>query len=231
LTPAAIGARIGALEDSVLSASGGYTPGMGRTSACQLFTIGEYLKRERDALEKHEYRDGEIISRAGGTADHSLITTNLIGELRTRLKGKPCRVYDSNLRIRISRTVLYTYPDASVICGERELDANDPSGETSTNPRLIVEVLSPSTEAYDRGEKFSRYRQIDSLQEYILVSSAAPRVEVFFRQVDGAWLFTAFSGMDAMATLRSVDTQLPLKEIYSGIELTSSDPVAIKNGT
>ncbi len=199
---------------------------MSRASPRQLYSIGEYLSREKKALEKHEYRDGEIISMAGGTADHSLITANLIGELGNRLKGKPCRVYDSNLRVRIARTILYTYSDASVICGEREMDPNDPTGETSTNPRLIVEVLSPSTEAYDRGDKFSRYRQIESLQEYLLVSSAAARVEVFYRQVDGEWLFTAFSGMDATAILRSVETQLPLTEIYSGINFRAEGQFA-----
>jgi Uma2 family endonuclease len=149
-----------------------------------------------------------------------------LGELRNHLKGKPCRVYDSNIRVRISRSVLYTYPDATVICGERELDPNDPSGDTCTNPQLIVEVLSPSTEAYDRGEKFSRYRQIDSLQEYVLVSPSSRRIEVFLRQPDGAWLFTAFSRLDASAVLRSVEVKLPLQEVYSGIEFPPTELAA-----
>jgi Uma2 family endonuclease len=199
---------------------------MSRASVRKLFTVSEYLSRETGALEKHEYRDGEIISMAGGTADHSLISANLIRELGNHLKGKPCRVYDSNLRVKISRSDLYTYPDATVICGERELDPSDPSGDTATNPQLIVEVLSPSTEAYDRGEKFSRYRQIDSLQEYVLVSQSSPRIEVFLRQADGAWLFTAFSSLDASAVLRSVEVKLLLREVYSGIEFPPAEPAA-----
>src|SRR5216117_1450326 len=122
------------------------------------YSIADYLASERTASEKHEYRDGEILLRAGGSADHSLVILNFGGELRQLLKGKPCQVYDSNLRVRIPRTILYTYPDVTVICGPRTLDPDDAQGETVTNPKLIVEVLSPSSEAYDRGDKFARYR-------------------------------------------------------------------------
>jgi Uma2 family endonuclease len=125
------------------------------------YTISEYLTREGDALDKHEYRNGEIVLMAGGTPDHSLVVANVIGEIRNRLKGKPYHVYDSNLRVRIPRPVLYTYPDAAVICGPRETDPNDATGKSVTNPRLIVEVLSPSTEAYDRSDKFEQYRELD----------------------------------------------------------------------
>ena len=195
-----------------------YNPSMGLPAPKHRYTVSDYLHRERESLDKHEYRDGEILLMAGGTADHSLIVANVIRELGNRLRGKPCRVYDSNLRVRIARTVLYTYPDASVICGPREIDPNDPSGETVTNPRLIVEVLSPSTEGYDRGEKFGRYRQLDSLEEYVLVSQAAARIETFWRQADGTWLFTATSGLELAAKLRCMDIELPLAEVYAGIE-------------
>lgn len=181
------------------------------------YTISQYLEREREALEKHEYRDGEILSMAGGTAAHSLISSGIIRELGLRLKGKPCRVYESNLRVRIPKTVLYTYPDASVICGPIELDPNDRWGETVTNPRLIVEVLSPSTEGYDRGEKFDRYRQLDSLQEYVLIMQVTPRIEVFVRQPEGAWLLLPSSGLTAVAKLRSIEIDLPLADVYDGI--------------
>lgn len=191
---------------------------MGLPAEKQRYTIAEYFQHERSALDKHEYRDGEILLMAGGSNDHSLKIANVIAALHGRLKGKPCRVYDSNLRVRIPRKVLYTYPDVSVICGKSEPDANDSAGETVTNPRLIVEVLSPSTEAYDRGEKFDRYRELESLQEYVLVSHEAPRVETFFRQPDGAWLLTPVSGLGASAKLRSLDIELPLSEVYSGIE-------------
>lgn len=167
-----------------------------------------------------------MLLMAGGSADHSLIAANVIGELRSRVQGKPCRVYDSNLRVRIPKTVLYTYPDATVICGPRQIDPDDPTGETILNPRVIVEVLSPSTEAYDRGEKFGRYRQLDSLEEYVLVSQLTPRVEVFYRQGDGTWLFDAASELTATARLRSLKIELPLADVYAGIEFAASLPDA-----
>ena len=155
---------------------------------------------------------------------HSLIVANVIRELGNRLKGKPCRVFESNLRIRVARKVLYTYPDAAVICGPGQVDPNDPSGESVTNPRVIVEVLSPSTEAHDRGEKFDFYRELDSLEEYVLVSQAAARVETFWRQGEGAWLFTAVSGVHAAARLRCLEIELPLAEVYAGIEFAAEAP-------
>ena len=182
---------------------------MGMPVEKRRYTATDYLQLERSARERHEYRDGEILLMAGGTADHSLIVANVIGELRNRLKGKPCRAYESNLRVRIARTVLYTYPDISVICGPRQPDPSDPSGETMTNPRLIVEVLSPSTEAYDRGEKFDHYRKLDSLQEYVLVSQSTPRIETFLRQAEGNWLLTPVSGLTSIAKLRSLEVELP----------------------
>jgi Uma2 family endonuclease len=195
---------------------------MGLPAERQRYSIAEYLHRERSASDKHEYRDGEILLMAGGTVDHSLIVANVIRELGNLLKGKPCRVFDSNLRVRIPRKVLYTYPDVSVICGPRETDPNDSAGETLTNPRLIVEVLSPSTEAYDRGEKFDRYRELDSMVEYVLVSQETPRIETFFRQADGTWLLTPVSGLASSSKLRSVEVELPLGEVYAGVEFSAA---------
>ncbi len=200
------------------------------------YSIADYLAGERTSRDKHEYRDGEILLMAGGTADHSLVIANIIRELGNLLKGKPCNVYDSNLRVRIPRTILYTYPDATVICGPRTLDPNDAQGETITNPRLIVEVLSPTTEAYDRGEKFARYRQLDSFEEYILVSLTTPRVESFYRAplspassnsspaAERTWLITTTSGLAATAKLHSLDISLPLAEIYRGLEFPTAQP-------
>jgi Uma2 family endonuclease len=185
-------------------------------------TIAEYLQRERQSLDKREYRDGEVLLMAGGTADYSLIVANVIREVGNRLKGRPCHVYDSNLRVRIPRTVLYTYPDATVICGPRQIDPEDPYGETVTNPRVVIEVLSPTTEAYDRGEKFDRYRLLDSMEQYILVSQTAPRIETFLRQDGGNWLFTPFSGQTAIAKLRSLEIDLPLAEVYAGIQFPAA---------
>ena len=188
------------------------------------YSVDEYLRRERESLEKHEYRDGEILLMVCGSADHSLVVANVIAGLHAQLRGKPCRVYDSNLRVRIPRTVLYTYPDATVICGPRQIDTEDRSGETVTNPSIIVEVLSPSTEGYDRGEKFSRYRTLDSLQEYVLVSTDTPRIEVFTRQPEGTWLLTPFVGLEANARIRSLQIELPLAEAYAGVEFPPTEP-------
>jgi Uma2 family endonuclease len=187
------------------------------------YTVDEYLHMEQDAAEKHEYRDGEIIAMAGGSANHSLIIANVCGELRNRLKGSPCRAYESNLRVRITRKTLYSYPDTTVICGPTKIDPDDSTGETVLNPKLIVEVLSPSTEGFDRGEKFGRYILLDTLEEYVLVSQDKPRVEAFYRQGDGTWLFTYFDGREAVATLRSLRVELPLTEVYAGVELPAAE--------
>ena len=181
------------------------------------YTVEEYLRLEKDSTEKHEYRDGEIVAMAGGTYEHSLITANVVGELRTRLKGKPCRALESNLRVRFGRSLLYSYPDATVLCGAPEFDPHDPSRMTVLNPRLVVEVLSPSTEAFDRGEKFDRYRQIESLQEYLRGVQDRADVQTFFRQPDGTWLFTAAAGLDSAIKLRSLEIELPLGEVYAGV--------------
>lgn len=189
------------------------------------YSVEEYLRRERDSVDKHEYRDGEILLMAGGSANHSLITVNVLGELRSRLKGKPCRVFDSNLRILIPHKTLYTYPDATVVCGPIQYDSRDSSNGTALNPRLIVEVLSPSTEAYDRGDKFDSYREIESLQEFVLVSQISPHIQTFVRQKEGMWLFGAFGGIDAIAKLRSLEIELPLREAYAGVEFPPPAPV------
>jgi Uma2 family endonuclease len=196
------------------------------------YTIAEYLDLEEHSEVKHEYRDGfivplgETLAMAGGSYWHSLITMNVGGEMRALLKGNPCRVSDANTRVRIPRKPLYVYPDASVVCGRPEFDPDDPRGQSILNPRLVVEVLSPSTEAYERGEKFERYRELASMQEYVLVSQSTPRVETFLRRADGAWLIDVFSGMEASAILRSIELTVPLTEIYAGVEFPASDTSA-----
>jgi Uma2 family endonuclease len=187
------------------------------------FTIDQYVRLEAGAKQRHEYRDGRIIAKAGGSPEHSLIIANIIGELGNHLKGKPCRVYDSNLRVRVPRTPLYTYPDVSVVCGEIQFDPEDAGRTTATNPRLIVEVLSAATEADYRGEKFRRYLSLASLDEYVLVSQVRPLVETFTRQGDGSWRFATASGLEGRVTLISVEAQLPLSEIYTGVQFPPED--------
>lgn len=198
----------------------------GMPAAGRRYTVEEYFELERTSLEKHEYRDGQIVAigealaMSGGSIYHSLVIMNAGGELRGRLKGTPCRVYDSNLRVRVFRGALYSYPDLTVICGPAVLDADDRTGETAMNPRTVVEVLSPPTEAYDRTTKFDRYRQIESFREYVLVAQHTPRVETFFRRDDGAWTFDVADGIQARVRMRSLDIELPLAEMYAGVEFS-----------
>ncbi len=142
---------------------------------------------------------------------------NIGGELRGRLRGKPCRYYPADQRIGVRGYPTYTYSDGVVICGPTVLDERDKTNRTVRNPRLIVEVLSESTEGYDRGGKFTRYMQAESLQEYVLVEQGQPHVQVFFRQSDGTWLLTPYAGLDAVVKLRSIEVELPLTEVYLNV--------------
>jgi Uma2 family endonuclease len=147
---------------------------------------------------------------------------NIGGELRNALKGKPCRVAESNLRIRIPRPPRYVYPDASVICGPVQLDPQDPQRHSILNPRVVVEVLSPSTEGYDRGEKFTQYRQIDSFEEYILISQDRPNFESFLRQPDGGRSIQTCTDLQSIAKIRSLGIEIPMTEIDAVIEFSQS---------
>jgi Uma2 family endonuclease len=191
---------------------------MGLAKQLAVTSVGEYLRLESRAEQKHEYIDGEIIAMAGGTARASFIAAKVIRHLGNVLEGKPCRVYTSDLRVRVARRAFLTYPDASVICGPVQFDPDDPAGTTVLNPRVIVEVLSPSTEAYDRGEKFKRYRRIASLDEYVIVSQDTPRIEVFQKARDGSWVLREFEGMRKTAALKSIRAKLPLSKVFSGVE-------------
>jgi Uma2 family endonuclease len=182
------------------------------------YTIDEYLRAEYDAEQRHEYYDGMIVAMAGGSPQHSLIISNVIREMGNRLKGGTCRVYDSNLRVRIPRSRLYVYPDATVVCGPTEHDADDAKRLTVTNPKLIVEVLSDSTEHLDYGPKFRHYLECPSLDEYVLVAQDSVHVQSYFRQVGGTWLFTPVMNVGDMIPLRSLGVELPLAEVYAGVE-------------
>ncbi len=187
------------------------------------YTIEEYLRIENDSSDRHEYFDGEVIAMAGGTPQHSLIISNIIGETRARLKGSHCRVYDANLRVRVPRKQLYVYPDATVICGPPEFDANDRSQLTVVNPRVIFEVLSASTENRDYGIKFRRYLECPTLDEYVIVAQDIPSVQTCFRQSDGTWLLTPISDLNSQIALRSIKISLPMAEVYAGVEFPSPE--------
>ncbi|HKE15380.1 MAG TPA: Uma2 family endonuclease [Kofleriaceae bacterium] len=180
--------------------------------ARQLFSFRDYLQLEEDSGVKHEFLDGHVWAMAGGSPDHARIAANVIALLATQLRGRRCAVFDSDLRVRVKATGLGTYPDLSVVCGSLELDPEDPKGHTITNPTVIVEVLSPSTEAYDRGEKLEHYQQIASLQEVALMAHDRRRIDVW-RRTDGGWV-QIVAERDEAAALASIDCDLPLAEVY-----------------
>jgi Uma2 family endonuclease len=172
----------------------------------------EYFELDAKAEWKSEYWDGRMYAMASGTAKHSDASMGIGAALRGRLLPKGCRVFNSDLRVRASRSG-YTYPDLAVVCGKPEFE-----GVTLTNPVALIEVLSPSTEAGDRGFKFGRYQNIGSLREYVLVSQHAPLVETFLRQPDESWRYRKFEGLEAVAQFESVGVEVPLAEIYNGLE-------------
>jgi Uma2 family endonuclease len=182
-------------------------------------TQEEYLRRERAAEFRSEYFNGEIFAMAGGSPPHSLISANTIRELGNRLSNSPCSVYDCNLRIRVSASGLYTYPDSSVICGQLEFD--DEQGDTVLNPTLLVEVLSETTEAYDRGKKWAHYQRIPSLREYLLISQDGPRIERFLRNPDDTWTLATVVGVDQSLHLPSIDVTISLAEIFHRVDFAA----------
>jgi Uma2 family endonuclease len=184
----------------------------------------EYLELERKAEFRSEYYRGEMFTMSGGSPRHSLIKVNLGSELIHQLKGCPYVAYGSDLRIRVSATELYTYPDASVVCGKLEFD--DERGDTILNPDLIAEVLSDSTEAYDRGRKFDHYRRLESLREYLLVSQDEPKLEQFSRNDDGTWTLSVFDKMNEEVVLASLGITLSVAEIYDKVDFTTPADVS-----
>lgn len=185
-----------------------------------LVTPDVYYRLERAAEHKSEYFNGEIFAMAGGTVRHSVVKTNMVSCLHgaLKVKGGNCRPYDSDLRVKASATGLRTYPDATVICGKPEIDPEDSAGETVINPTLIVEVLSDSTERYDRGTKFEHYQTIESLRQYVLVSQDQARVETYLRQLDGTWVYSETHGIEASVQFAALGVSLPMSELYDGVE-------------
>ena len=183
-------------------------------------TPQEYLAIERAAQERSEYLDGGMVTMTGGSRNHNLIAGNVFGELRQQLKDRSSEVYANDLRVRVSDTGLYTYPDVVVVRGEPRFE--DEHFDTLLNPTLIVEVLSPTTESYDRGKKFEHYRALGSLAEYLLVSQDEPRIERFLRQDGGVWLFVEVAGLDAALALPSIGCELRLAEVYRKVRFPSS---------
>jgi Uma2 family endonuclease len=186
------------------------------TAAVNLrITPQEYLAQERQASTKSEYVNGFVYAMVGASRKHNLISGNVFGSLWQQLRGKSCEAYTNDIRVRVPATSLYTYPDVVVVCGKPRFE--DKQVDTLVNPTVLIEVLSPSTEAYDRGDKFAHYRRLPSLHEYVLIAQERCRVEHFARQGE-QWLLTEYSAADAMLDLPAIGCQLPLAEIYDRIE-------------
>jgi Uma2 family endonuclease len=186
----------------------------------QHWTIREYLAMEDASDEKHEYVAGMIYNMAGASRKHIRIHVNTSGSLNAQLIGSGCSVYASDLRIRAGERA-YVYPDVLVVCGKPEVDPLNQN--TVTNPTLIVEVLSPSTEDYDRGSKFASYRELDSLQEYLLINQNTPHVMRYLRQSSGDWLLTDFIAPDAIIELPSIGCRLALADVYADVDFEEED--------
>jgi len=192
------------------------------THSKTLLTPEQYLEIERKAEFKSEYYQGEMFAMAGAKEAHNLIIWNLARELGQQLRQRPCRAYLADMRVRVSATGLYTYPDVVAVCGEPQF--LDDQRDTLLNPNLIVEVLSPSTELYDRVRKFEHYRSLESVSEYLLVSSERVSAELYTRQPDGRWLLTTVSRMEDSLDLLSVGAHLALADLYEKVDFSA--PVA-----
>jgi len=184
-----------------------------------IWSVGDYLAYERTSDQRHEYIDGKIYALAGASANHNLIVGNTLASLHAQLRKRSCIVYPSDMRVKVSRTGLYTYPDISVVCGEPQFE--DEHQDTLLNPTFIVEVLSPSTETYDRGKKFQHYRTLDSLREYLLIAQDGYRVEHYVRQADNQWLLSDVNRADSTLTLPSIQCTLLVSDMYEKVVFES----------
>ena len=180
-----------------------------------LLTPEEYLVMEREAAFKSEYRDGKIVAMPGASHKHNLIAGNIFGEIYVQFRDRTCVVYVNDMRVKVSDTGLYTYPDVVVVCDEPRFDDNH--FDTLLNPTVLVEVLSPSTENYDRNDKFLSYQILESLQEYILVSQNGVHVEQYICQ-DGKWILREFRSLDDVLQIASIECELALRAIYAKVK-------------
>lgn len=182
------------------------------------FSIAEYLEIEQEASDKHEYYRGEMFAMAGAGPKHNIIFKNIFRELAYTLKGKPCQPYGSDQRIHIPENGLFTYPDISIICGD--IDTSKEDKDSIIHPVMIFEILSPSTRDYDRGSKFTFYRAIATLKEYILVDSDSISVEVFRLNENRFWQLEEYNQMNQSLQLQTLGFSIPISEIYDGVNIS-----------
>ncbi len=188
-------------------------------------TEEEYLAFERQSEFRHEYIDGEIYAMTGAKRAHNLITSNINTALNTQLREHPCEIYVSDMRVQVSEAGSYVYPDVVVACGEPEFRP-DSYMDTLLNPTVIVEVLSDSTELFDRGVKWANYRLLPSLQAYLLVSQYAVRIERYTRHQNDGWLYTDVTDMNAAIAIESIGCELVLSDVYAKVSFEDNSPTS-----
>jgi Uma2 family endonuclease len=184
------------------------------------YSVEAYLAIERAGPQKHEFYQGEIFALAGGSPTHNLILSNVVTSLNTQLRRRDCVVYPSDMRVKIPATGLYTYPDSSVVCGTPLFD--DAERDTLLNPITIIEILSPSTEEYDRGRKFQNYQTIATLREYILIAQDTYHIERYSKQPNGTWSLIVYEGRQTICPLPAIACTLDLDDIYNKVTLELS---------
>ncbi|MEK6406681.1 MAG: Uma2 family endonuclease [Acidobacteriota bacterium] len=186
------------------------------------FTLEEYIEFDKNSEERWEYFDGMVVTMSGGTLTHNRIARNLTTSLTNRLEGKGCEVLPADMRIKVPKAPPYRYADLVVVCGRPVIESIQ-GLDILVNPSLIVEILSESTEAYDRGKKFLAYQSIDSFKEYLLVAQDRPYITHYVRQADGSWLRTDIEGLDSEIELVTVSCKLPLREIYHLVDFPNAN--------
>ena len=189
------------------------------TQTIAYVTPDEYLAAERVSESRSEYLDGVVHAMTGGSLDHVKIVGNITTELTMQLRARPCHVLPIDMKVRLPDSRKFFYPDVSVVCGE--LQFHDERRDIILNPLLVIEVLSKSTEAFDRGDKFLAYQTLDSLKEYVLVAQEKPVVEQFVRQADGKWTYTSVAGLESSLSLSSVECTLKLSAVYDKVDFNS----------
>lgn len=182
----------------------------------RIYTAEEYLAFDRASPVKSEFHDGHIYAMVGASRAHNLVSVNITRELSLQLKGRPCETYANDMRVKGAGAKAYYYPDIAVVCGKPQLE--DPQGDTLLNPTVLIEILSASTEGYDRGEKFAGYRNLASLREYLLVAQQCPRIERYERHGE-TWILTEVEGLESSVVIESIGCTLAMFEVYDKVPL------------
>jgi Uma2 family endonuclease len=190
----------------------------------RLFTPEEYLAVERMAESRSEYLEGMISAMVGASSAHSMITFNVSVALGKQLHGKPCRGFSSDMKVQTSDERLYAYPDLTIACGK--LHFRDENKDVLLNPKVIIEVLSPSTEDYDRSKKFALYKRIESLTDYLLIAQDRPTIDHYRKNEEGDWLLRDTYGLGASVQIASIECALPLAEVYDGVTFDRGIPAS-----